>query len=125
MVSPFALMYLIYIYKSGDGAFGAGSPVVSGLLIGGGIVTAVPLILFSAGAIRLPLSTIGFLQYISPTIALILGVFLYHEPFTTVHLTSFVLIWVALIIYSLSKNRFLTQLESIFLKRIAFKRGTA
>jgi len=125
IVSPVALMYLIYIYKSGNGAFGTGSPVVSGLLIGGGIITAVPLILFSAGAIRLPLSTIGFLQYIAPTITLLLGVFLYHEPFTTVHIISFVFIWVALIIYSLSKTSFLIELESIFLKRIAFKRGAA
>ena len=125
IVSPVALMYLIYIYKSGNGAFGTGSPVVSGLLIGGGIITAVPLILFSAGAIRLPLSTIGFLQYIAPTITLLLGVFLYHEPFTTAHIISFVFIWVALIIYSLSKTSFLIHLESFFLKRIAFKRGTA
>lgn len=118
MVSPFALMYLIYIYKSGEGTFGTGSTVVSGLLIGGGIITAVPLILFSAGAIRLPLSTIGFLQYIAPTIALILGVFIYHEPFTTVHLISFVFIWGALTTYSLSRTRFFIQLESIFLKKI-------
>ena len=111
MIAPFVLIYLYYIYKGGSGSFGVNSPVVSSFLIGGGIITAVPLILFSAGAIRLPLSTIGFLQYIAPTIALILGVFMYHEPFTGTHLVSFAFIWVALIIYSLSRTGYLIKIE--------------
>ncbi|MFZ5652634.1 MAG: EamA family transporter RarD [Bacillota bacterium] len=124
IISPFAIMYLTYIHQSGNGAFGINSPVVSGYLIGAGIVTAVPLLLFSAGAIRLPLSTVGFLQYIAPTLALILGVFLYDEPFTAVHIVSFVFIWAALTIYSLSKTRTFIKLESIFLKAFRFRTNT-
>ncbi|MHB8918144.1 MAG: EamA family transporter RarD [Desulfocucumaceae bacterium] len=118
IITPFVLMYLIYIEKGVGGAFSLNSPVTSGLLMGAGIVTAVPLILFSAGAIRLPLSTVGFLQYVAPTIALILGVFRYHEPFTAVHLVSFVFIWVSLTIYSLSRTRLFIQLELMIKKKL-------
>ncbi|MFZ5648576.1 MAG: EamA family transporter RarD [Bacillota bacterium] len=121
IISPFALIYIGYIHKSGYGSFGFDSPVLSGLLIGGGIVTAVPLILFSGGAKRLPLSIIGFLQYIAPTIALILGVFLYHEPFTAAHRVSFVFIWLALTVFSLSRTGAFMQLESMLFKKTAFK----
>lgn len=122
IISPFALLYLIYLEKSGNSAFGSGSPGIAVLLIGAGIVTAVPLILFSEGANRLPLTIIGFLQYIAPTMALLLGVFLYHEPFTKVHLVSFAFIWAALLIFSLAKTRSFAQLESLLLKKAALKK---
>ena len=63
-------------------------------------VTALPLVLFANAANQLPLSMLGFIQYLSPTIALLSGVFLYHEPFTTAHAVSFGLIWLALLVYS-------------------------
>lgn len=122
LISPFLLIYLINIHKSGSGVFGFDSPAVSVYLIGSGIVTAVPLLLFSAGAVRLPLSAIGLLQYIAPTIALVLGVLLYHEPFTSVHLVSFILIWAALTLYSLSNTKYFIMFESVFLK--TFRKGT-
>lgn len=75
------------------------------LLMGAGVVTAIPLLLFASGAKAIPLSMVGFLQYIAPTIMLILGVFLYHETFSTAHLIAFSLIWVALIIYMVSSYR--------------------
>lgn len=121
IIFPLPLVYLAYLNRTGHGAFAAGPPAVTLLLAGAGIVTAVPLILFASGAIRLPLSTVGFLQYISPTISLVLGVFLYHEPFTAVHLVSFVLIWAALTIFSLSRTRSLLQLESSVQKKLALK----
>lgn len=124
IITPFALAFLTYVHQSGDGAFGIGSPAVSGYLIGAGVVTAVPLLLFSAGAIRLPLSTVGFLQYIAPTIALVLGVLLYHEPFTAVHIVSFVFIWSALTIYSLSRTRTFLRIESVLLKAFKFSANT-
>ncbi|MEW6697585.1 MAG: EamA family transporter RarD [Bacillota bacterium] len=123
IISPFALLYLTYIHKSGSGSFGAAYPDITALLIGAGIVTAVPLILFSKGANRLPLTIIGFLQYIAPTIALLLGVFLYHEPFTSVHMVSFAFIWVALLIFSLAKTKSFVQLESWLLKKASVKKG--
>lgn len=120
-ISPFALIYLNYIHSSGSGAFAWHNPGVSLILAGAGVVTAIPLILFAGGAKRLPLSIIGFLQYISPTIALIIGVFLFHEPFNSVHLVSFVLIWTALTVFSLARTRLLIQIEDILLKRVSFK----
>ena len=70
--------------------------------MGAGVVTATPLILFASGANRLPLSLLGFIQYLSPTITLAIGVVLYHEPFTIAHLVSFSLIWLALTVFSLA-----------------------
>jgi chloramphenicol-sensitive protein RarD len=124
IITPFALIYLNYLHNNGVGFFDLAHPGISGLLAGAGVVTAVPLVLFAGGAIRLPLSTMGFLQYISPTIALFLGVFVFGEPFTPVHAVSFVFIWVALTVFSLARTRIFIKLESILLKRICFKGST-
>lgn len=98
LVTPIALIYLIFIPDSSlvPATMFSGS---GALLVGAGVATAIPLLLFAAGAKRIPLSMVGFLQYIAPTLMLILGVFLYHETFTQAHLVSFVFIWVALFIY--------------------------
>lgn len=126
MITPLASIYLSYIHKGGSGSIDFASPVVSGLLIGAGVVTAVPLILFASGANRLPLSIVGFFQYIAPTIALFLGIFLFHEPFTPVHFASFAMIWLALTIFSLAKTRTFIQLESLLIKKMHLKgKGTA
>ena len=74
-------------------------------------MTATPLVLFSAGTKRLPLYVVGFLQYISPTIALLLGVLVYHEPFTQGHLLSFAVIWLGLLLFSLSKTKPFIKME--------------
>lgn len=123
IITPFALLYLNYLHNNGAGFFGFAYPGISGLLAGAGVVTAVPLILFASGAKRLPLSVMGFLQYIAPTIALCLGVFVFHEPFTAVHIVTFVLIWVALILFSLARTRLFIQLESTLLKRLVLFKG--
>ncbi|WP_077329429.1 EamA family transporter RarD [Virgibacillus siamensis] len=103
LVTPIALLYLIFIPDStlSPATMFSGS---GALLFGAGVATAIPLLLFAAGAKRIPLSMVGFLQYIAPTLMLILGVFLYHETFTQAHLISFVFIWVALIIYMASSR---------------------
>lgn len=121
MVTPFALLYLNYVHNNASGFFDITHPAISGLLAGAGIITAVPLLLFACGARRLPLSTLGFLQYIAPTIALLLGVFIFHEPFTAVHVVSFAFIWTALTVFSLARTRLFMQLESRVLKRISVK----
>jgi chloramphenicol-sensitive protein RarD len=123
-ISPFALLYLYYAHSSGVGAFALNNPGVSLVLAGAGVVTAIPLILFAGGTKRLPLSIIGFLQYTSPTIALILGVFLFHETFNRVHLVSFILIWVALTVFSLARTRLFIQMENMLLKRVSYKGST-
>ncbi|WP_042221319.1 EamA family transporter RarD [Oceanobacillus manasiensis] len=100
-ITPLAIIYLLIIPENVFHSNTIFAPVTL-LLIGAGIVTAVPLLLFAGGARRIPLAMIGFLQYIAPTIMLILGVFVYNETFTTSHLIAFALIWVALINYMLS-----------------------
>ncbi|RFB18114.1 EamA family transporter RarD [Bacillus sp. HNG] len=116
VVAPIALIYLAVLNKGGVDSFSGATIDVQLLLMGAGVVTALPLLWFAAGANRIPLSVVGILQYISPTISLFLGVFLYHEHFTKVHLVTFIFIWTALLIYSFSKSRFLTSLQPKFVK---------
>lgn len=118
LLSPAALFYLTYHQQQGTGAFDPGQPLVTGLLIGAGVVTAIPMLLFSHSAIRLPLTLLGFIQYLSPTIALFVGVFLYHEPFSLTHLVSFGLIWLALAIFSLAKTKVFVQFETEAIKKL-------
>ncbi|WP_085524598.1 EamA family transporter RarD [Tuberibacillus sp. Marseille-P3662] len=112
IMTPVALLYLFYIDTNGGGAFTFTEPKVALLLIGAGIITAVPLLLFATGANRISLAMVGFFQYIAPTIMLILGIILYHEPFNHDRLLSFILIWVSLILFSLSRTRWLVRLEN-------------
>lgn len=103
IVTPIALIYIVSRNIIGLSAFETEGALVILILIGGGIVTAIPLLLFASGAKRLPLSLLGFTQYISPTISLIIGIFMYHEGFTTVDMIAFCFIWAALSIYSFSQ----------------------
>jgi len=104
-ITPFALLYMTYLFMKGDHAFLAVSVGLDGLLMMSGVLTAIPLLFFAKGARRIPLSMLGFIQYLTPTLTLILGVFVYHEPFTSAHLISFTFIWAALTIYSLSQTK--------------------
>lgn len=104
-ITPFALLYIGYLFAKGNHAFLAVSTSLDFLLIISGVLTAVPLLFFAKGAQRIPLSMLGFIQYLTPTLTLILGVFVYHEPFTTAHLLAFIFIWSALTIYSLSRTK--------------------
>jgi chloramphenicol-sensitive protein RarD len=79
-----------------QGAFFHVSLTTDLLLVTAGPITAIPLLLFAAGARLVRLSTMGFLQYLAPSISLLLAVFLYHEPFTQAHAVTFALIWSAL-----------------------------
>jgi chloramphenicol-sensitive protein RarD len=99
---PVAGGYLIYRAMAGTILFGHTSHAFDLLLIASGPVTAVPLLLFAAAVRRLRLATIGLLQYISPTLQFLIAVFLYHEPFDQSRMLAFVLIWIAVAIYSAS-----------------------
>ncbi|WP_163101219.1 EamA family transporter RarD [Peribacillus alkalitolerans] len=105
MVTPIAIGYFLFITFQGKSMF-ASSMDTALLLIGGGVATALPLLFFAKGAQKVSLSMLGFLQYIAPTLTLLIGVFIYHEEFTKTHLVSFIFIWAGLIIYSLSKTKF-------------------
>ncbi|SDN20847.1 EamA family transporter RarD [Alkalicoccus daliensis] len=102
---PIALIYLFIIHDSFEGLMHAGDSLTPLLLIFTGAATAVPLLLFGTAAKKIPLSLLGFLQYIAPTTMLILGVLLYKEPFTIVHLVSFLFIWSALLMYSIRPKK--------------------
>jgi chloramphenicol-sensitive protein RarD len=94
-----ALAYLIIVQGQGTGAFLHTGSVPDLLMVGAGIATTVPLILFASAAHRIPLTMIGLLQYIAPTIQFSLGVFLYKEAFDHAHLIGFGLVWIALAIF--------------------------
>ena len=94
-----AIMFLVYSDRAGNGALFNSGAISDALLMGAGIITAVPLLLFSSAARRIPLSLIGILQYIAPTLQFLLGVLVYKEPFTTTKFIGFGIVWAALIIY--------------------------
>ena len=98
-IAPLLLLLVGYWQVQGVGQFGATLPLTLAFM-GAGIVTSLPLLWFNKGAKRLPLSTMGFFQYIAPSLGLLIGVFLYHEPFTRTHAVTFGCIWLALGLYS-------------------------
>ncbi len=101
-LAPFALGYILFMQFTNGASFGTGPLHIPVLLIGSGLITATPLLLFAFGAKRTELSTIGVLQYLSPTFMLILGVFVYGESFSPAHLVSFALIWIGMAVYFIS-----------------------
>jgi chloramphenicol-sensitive protein RarD len=101
---PFALIYLVPLQVHESGQFGS-SVSITLLLIFAGVITTVPLALFAAGARRIPLSTMGFLQYTSPTCTFFLALFVYHEPFDHNKLISFGCIWIGLLLLSIDNWR--------------------
>jgi chloramphenicol-sensitive protein RarD len=98
-------VYLLALNMGGTGAFLRQGGTIGTLLVGTALVTGLPLLLFTIGARRLNLATIGFLQFIAPTCTFVLGVVVYQEPFSSHRLTAFVLIWIALGLYSLDSLR--------------------
>lgn len=96
-----ALSWLIYADAIGNGAFLHESIGTDILLIAAGPVTAIPLLLFAAAAQRIPLTLIGILQYIAPSLQFLIGVFVYHEAFTQAQLTGYGIVWMALIIFAI------------------------
>ncbi len=105
IVAPFAAAGMWYLAGHGGLAFAHGTLARDLLLVGAGAITTLPLWLFAFGARRVRLSTMGFLQYIAPTISLVIAVAIYDEPFGTVRLISFGLIWAALALVSVEMFR--------------------
>lgn len=94
-----AMGYLLWVEQQGGGAFLHAGLRASLLMAGGGVVTAVPLLCFGAGARRVPLSVVGILQYLAPTLQFLIGVLVYHEPFGGSDLFGYGLVWLALAIF--------------------------
>jgi chloramphenicol-sensitive protein RarD len=99
---PLTLAFLGWEMARGAGAFGTANLQTHIFLVLAGVVTAVPLVWFANGARLLPLSMVGFLQYLTPTLHLLIGVVLYREAFTIVNLGGFGLIWLGIAVYALS-----------------------
>ena len=100
-----AVLYLAILHRTGEGAFLHAGGATDLLLIAGGVVTVCPLLLFASAVRRVPLSAIGILQYIAPTIQFLLGVFAFREPFTRVQLGGFGLVWLGLAVFTLDSVR--------------------
>jgi len=94
-----ALGYLIYTQTTGEGAFGHTGIGTDLLLVGAGVVTTIPLLMFASAAKRIPLTMVGIMQYIAPTLQFLLGVLIYKESFTATRLIGFSMVWVALIVF--------------------------
>ena len=101
LLAPFAVFYLLWLERAGTLAFGHLGLTTDLLLALGGAVTAIPLLMFTGAARRLPYSTLGFLQYIAPSLQFLLAVLAFGEPLTTPHLVCFAAIWTALAIFTL------------------------
>ncbi len=99
---PFALLALPWVDGNSAHGFLQGSWQERNQLMLLGVITTIPLTAFAAATRRLPLATVGMVQYLAPTLSLLLAVFVYGEPFTPAHKVSFVLIWAGLVIYSFS-----------------------
>ncbi|MDQ6641269.1 MAG: EamA family transporter RarD [Actinomycetota bacterium] len=100
VLTPLALGYLVWLTAAGEGHFlghGAGHAL---LLAGTGVVTAIPLICFGGAAIRVPMTTLGLLQYLAPVIQFVIGVTIVHESMTAVRWAGFGLVWIALAVFT-------------------------
>ncbi len=100
LLAPFAASLLLWMELKGTGAFGHAAAHVNALLLGSGLVTALPLALFAYGARLIPLSTVGLVQYIGPTLQFLTGVWVFHEAFTLQRAIGFLFIWTALVVYA-------------------------
>ena len=109
MLAPLAVGGLLWLQLSGHSAFGQGDLRLDLWLLTAGPITAIPLLLFASGARRVSMATLGLLQYLGPSIQFLLGVFVYHEPFSESRGLGFLLIWAALAVYSAESWRVLRR----------------
>lgn len=97
-------LFVLVIVAEPTGTTFASSPAAMAFFVGAGLVTVIPLLLFGASAKRIPLSLLGFLQYIAPTLQLLVGLVIFHESMTGPELTGFIAVWLALILFSLDRR---------------------
>jgi chloramphenicol-sensitive protein RarD len=100
LLTPLVALFLARQQLAGTGALGAHGPIVDLLLVAAGLITVVPLLLFTHGVRRLPLATVGILQFSAPTLQFLLAVCVFREPFRPAQLAAFLCIWAALAIFS-------------------------
>jgi chloramphenicol-sensitive protein RarD len=100
LLAPFAVALLLWAQAQGTGAFRHAGATIDALLVGSGLITALPLALFAYGARLIPLSTVGLVQYIGPTLQFLIGVLVFHEAFPLSRAVGFLFIWSALAVYA-------------------------
>jgi chloramphenicol-sensitive protein RarD len=100
LLAPFAVAWLWHLSAEGQAVFPAAGPWVQTLVVLSGVITVLPLVWFTHGARRLPLGTVGLLQYLSPTGQFLLAVLVFREPFSRLHLAAFACIWAGLAIFT-------------------------
>lgn len=100
-----ALAVVIYLEVTGQGALSAGEPYQYGLLMLCGPITALTLAFFAEAANKVPLITLGIIEYISPSLALIIGIFVLNEPFDLVQFIAFVIVWIGLVFFTLGEKK--------------------
>ena len=105
IIAPFALAYVALLVGNGTSTFGGNGPAHVLLLVGTGIVTVIPLLCFGGAATRIPLSTLGLLQYLTPTMQFLLGILVFREPMPPARWAGFALIWLALVIFTVDSLR--------------------
>jgi chloramphenicol-sensitive protein RarD len=118
LLTPVAVAFLLSLEATGRGTFGHAGAENAALLVSTGLVTAIPLLLFGGAATRLSLSTLGILQYLGPALQFVFGLTIFHEPMTEAAWVGFVLVWLALVIFTVdglrSHRRLLRQtVESV------------
>lgn len=104
LMMPFAVPYIGMLMMSPANHFSLATPDLALYLMGTGVVTAVPLVLFSYGANLLPLNVLGFFQYISPTIGLLLGIFFFHETFGMAQISALGFVWAAIVLFTVAES---------------------
>lgn len=104
LMMPFAMPYIGMLMMSPANHFSLATPDLALCLMGTGVVTAVPLVLFSYGANLLPLNVLGFFQYISPTIGLLLGIFFFHETFGMAQISALGFVWAAIVLFTVAES---------------------
>lgn len=104
LMVPFAVPYIGMLMMSPANHFSLATPDLALYLMGTGVVTAVPLVLFSYGANLLPLNVLGFFQYISPTIGLLLGIFFFHETFGMAQISALGFVWAAIMLFTMAES---------------------
>jgi chloramphenicol-sensitive protein RarD len=100
IISPLAVAYLLHLQRTGGLRLGQAGPLINLLLVLLGVVTAVPLMLFTAGAQRLRLVTLGLMQYIGPSITFVIAFLVYREPFVLAKVLTFIFIWTGILLYA-------------------------
>ena len=99
-ITPVFLALIVYLELTGQGALAAGEQYQFVLLLFAGILTAVPLMMFTAAANRISMLSLGIIEYIAPSISLFVGIFVFHEPFDIVQFAAFVIIWIGLVFFT-------------------------